>query len=107
LIQITSVRDCLEGDRLRYSHHAVEEMRYEPLGRILDSDVAEVIATGEVIRQYPEDRPYPSVLIAGYCGGKPLHIVCAFDAADGMALIVTAYRPDPSYWEDIRTRRVK
>jgi hypothetical protein len=37
----------------------------EPLGPVRDSEVFDAISRGEIIKEYPEDKPYPSVLILG------------------------------------------
>jgi hypothetical protein len=62
---------------------------------------------GEVIREYPEDKPYPSCLLYGDTfGGDPVHSVWAYNEKSGFAVIITVYRPDPALWElDWKTRR--
>ena len=67
-------------------------------------DVCEAIEAGEVIEDYPNDYPFPSCLILGRGGGRPLH-VCA-SIHDGMIYLITAYHPDPAKWQpDWRTRQ--
>ena len=53
----------------------------------------EVLLTGERIRDYTEDRPFPSALFLGYVSGKPLHAVPACDEAGSRVFIITAYEP--------------
>ena len=60
--------------RLVFRVHAIQRM-YER--RISEEDVRHVLATGEVIKEYPEDTPYPSRLILGWCGDRPIHVVIA------------------------------
>ncbi len=56
----------------------------------------EAVATSIVIEAYPDDKPYPSVLMLGQTHARrPLHIVCAYNQADLQAIIVTVYHPDP------------
>ncbi len=107
LISIETIRTCLLQDKFTYSRHALDEMKAEPLGRIYEADIEAIILSSETIKQYPEDRPYPSVLIAGYSGEQNdiIHVVCAYDGTDGSAVLVTAYRPDPKIWLDYKTRR--
>jgi len=62
-------------------------------------DVRHVVTTGKVIKDYPDDIPYPSRLLLGWRGQRPLHVVCADDNATGQAIIITAYEPDPAQWE--------
>ena len=62
---------------------------------------------GEIIEEYPEDRPYPSCLVYGDTfGGEPVHSVWAYNEESGFAVIITVYRPDPTRWKpDWKTRR--
>jgi hypothetical protein len=74
--------------------------------RIGLEDVRTVIAHGEVIQTYPDDKPYPSQLLLGWVGGKPLHVVVAEDSEDGILIVVTAYEPDPIQWDSGFKRKV-
>lgn len=81
-------------------------MRTDEFGPISDGEVYEAVSAGEVIESYPDDTPFPSVLIFGSTGAnRPLHIVCAYDGQDDQAVIVTVYQPDPTLWEEHRRRR--
>jgi hypothetical protein len=65
-----------------------------------------VVRAGEHIAEYPDDRPYPSSLILGYVGSRPVHVVVARDLKDDACYVVTAYVPHKSLWsDDFRTRR--
>ena len=93
-------------DKILYSDHARKEMKTEGLGIIKEQDVFEAIGNGQILEDYPNDKPYPSALILGFTGSKnPLHIVCAYDDKDDLAIAVTAYRPDPKRWIDSKIRR--
>jgi hypothetical protein len=81
-------------------------MREEEFGPITDQELYEAICRGEVIEMYPDDKPYPSVLIFGKtAANRPLHTVCAYDGGSDRAVIVTVYQPDPQRWEDNRRRK--
>jgi hypothetical protein len=81
-------------------------MATEEFGRIYEEDIENAILSGDVIKQYPDDQPYPSILIAGFSSGNsPVHIVCAYNHTENLVLVVTAYRPDPDIWIDPKTRR--
>lgn len=68
------------------------------------NEISNAIASGEIIRQYEDDHPFPSSLILGSSGEKILHIVASID--EDMIYLITAYVPDPLKWnEDYRTRR--
>lgn len=97
---------CFNAGRVLYTFHARQEMRTEEFGPISDEQVGEVIASGEIIQEYPDDQPYPSVLIFGYTSlRRPLHIVCAYDDQDDLAIVITVYQPDPARWVDYKRRR--
>ena len=71
-----------------------------------EEDIVVVIQEGKVIENYPDDMPHPSRLILGNIGGKPLHLVVAFDSKSGTCYVVTVYHPDPELWEpDFKKRR--
>lgn len=100
------IRRCFQKDKVYYTRHARHEMLIEERGIIMDSEVGEAIHAGEVIENYPDDEPFPSVLIFGKTAGeRPLHIVCAYDSEDELAIVVTAYEPDPLKWIDLRRRK--
>jgi len=102
---IEDVRSCL--GTLKFTGHAVKEMLAEEFGEISEAEVRECLLSGEVVENYPHDRPVPSCLLYGRTGeGRPLHIVCAPMTEDETLVIITVYEPDPSKWIDFR-RRVK
>ena len=102
---ILKIRTCFETGNLLYSQHARREMMGEEFGRIFEQEVFEAVLNGEVIAEYPNDRPYESRLIFGLTGeGRPLHVLCAFMPEDGQAIVITVYHPDPERWADWRRR---
>lgn len=101
-----TIRHCFESDRVLYSGHARREMREEEFGPIGDQELYEAVCTGEVIESYPDDTPYPSVLLFGTTkASRPLHAVCAYAREGDQVAIVTVYQPDPKRWEDHRRRK--
>lgn len=105
---IDIARECFDANKILYSGHAIREMREEEMGIITDQDVYEAVCNGEIIETYPDDLPYPSVLVFGFTGRKrPLHAVCAYNILDGLMIIVTVYQPDPGRWEDYKRRKTQ
>jgi len=90
-------------DELIYTAHALRQM----FARSIDAaSVRVVVETGDVIADYPDDKPYPSRLVLGFPKGVPLHVVVANDVARKTGYIVTVYVPDPALWEDdFQTRK--
>ena len=75
-----------------YSHHAFERM----FERAITPDVIrEDVTKGEIIANYPDDRPFPSALILGFDQARPIHIVAARNAATSECHVVTVTRPHP------------
>lgn len=105
---IQKLKSCFSNDAVYYTRHARTEMEIEETGRIYESEVHEAINKGEVIREYPQDMPYPSALILGETKkGRPLHIVCAYSETDVIAFVITVYQPLPHIWIDYRERRTQ
>jgi hypothetical protein len=93
----------MAGHTLIFRIHALQRMFERS---ITVADVQAVVTTGEVIRAYPDDTPYPSQLLLGWIGPRPLHVVIAENAPDNEYIVVTAYEPDPAQWEaDFKRKR--
>lgn len=70
------------------------------------TDVRNALESGEAIEAYPDDKPYPSRLVLGWAGRRPIHVVAADNAAAGEIVVVTVYEPDPAAWDrDFRRRK--
>jgi hypothetical protein len=92
----------MDGKRIAYRAHAIQRM-FER--RIAETEVARVLAAGEVIEDCPGDYPYPSHLILGWCGSRPIHVVAAENKTEGEIIVVTAYEPDEAEWQPDFKRR--
>jgi len=55
---IQKIQECFKSNSVLYSRHAKSEMILEEFGRILEHEVYEAICNGEVIEDYPNDKPY-------------------------------------------------
>jgi len=85
--------------------HAIKRMN-QALEPITDGEVLEVIFTGEVIEDYPEDVRGHSCLMAGETSqGRVVHVCCAPKA--NFLAIITVYIPNPLQWEDSGRKRRK
>lgn len=62
--------------------------------RISRESVRTALLDGEIIEEYPDDKPYPGALFLGWVRGNPLHVVAAFDYKSNYCFIITAYNPD-------------
>lgn len=70
----------MECAGIQYARHAFERMFERGLS---PEGVEQVIAGGEIIQRYSDDRPYPSQLILGWNGSNPVHVVVAQDPETG------------------------
>lgn len=84
------------ADRLSFRVHAIRRMFQR---QVSPADIRRVLATGEIIKDYPDDTPYPSRLVLGWCGSRPLHVVAADNKEDQETIIITVYEPDLDEWE--------
>jgi hypothetical protein len=90
-------------DQIVFSGHAVRRMFERRIGK---EEVSAAVASGEVLAEYPDDVPFPSVLLLATVSGRALHLVVAEDASNRTCYIVTVYPPDPALWNpDFKTRR--
>ena len=85
--------------------HATQRMFQR---KISHGDLLAVLTTGTVIEQYPEDAPFPSLLVCGLTESKrPLHVVIALNMDDKTLFVITTYEPDQLQWTDNFSRRLK
>ena len=103
MIEIQSIIESIKAKRLRVTDHADEEANND---LISIKEALETISAGEIIEQYPDDKPYPSCLIFSRLeSGDPIHTVWAFNRATNASVLITTYRPDPRRWIDGKIRR--
>ncbi len=88
---------AMENWRLVFRVHAIQRMFSR---QISEENVRYVIKTGEEIESYPTDVPYPSKLILGWIGARPIHIVLATNVQQKELIIVTVYEPNRELWKD-------
>lgn len=88
--------------QIHFSGHAVLQMFKRG---IQEEDIEQVLKTGKIIKDYPTDKPYPSFLLLGFAGKRPLHVVASTDK-QGNCYIITAYEPDKKIWNnDFTTKK--
>lgn len=90
--------------KLVFRVHALRRM-FER--QITIDDVAAVLRSGQTIEDYPDDKPYPSRLVLGWKGERPVHVVVADNLSENELIVGTVYQPSPELWEnDFRRRKV-
>lgn len=89
--------------KLVFRVHAIQRMFQRGISM---DDVRQALTAGEVIEEYPDDTPYPSRLVLGWSGARPLHVAVA-DTPDAQeTIVITVYEPDPGRWEPALRRKI-
>lgn len=88
--------------KIVYRQHAIRRMFEREISA---DDVLSALHDGQTIESYPDDKPYPSRLIVGFRGSRPLHVVIADNLADDTKIVITVYEPDLTLWDDNFTTR--
>lgn len=90
-MDIESIAELVEEGHLQWQRHALERMMERGISR---KEVIYILSEGEIIERYPDDHPFPSVLVLGFMNEKPLHAV------------IGVYIPDTNnFEEDFKTRK--
>lgn len=102
MIDIKTLKQMNRPEKIALTKHARERLAER---NITVDDVVKGIETGEIIKQYEDDKPLPSCLILGFSvNNKYIHIVLSND--EEYIYLITAYYPNPEQWEDdFKTRK--
>lgn len=102
MIDIKQLRALNKPEQIAITEHA--RRRLVERG-ISVNDIIRCIDTGEIIKQYEDDKPFPSCLILGTAiEGNYIHVVVSHDSE--WIYLITAYHPDTDVWEpDFKTRK--
>jgi len=99
------LQNAVRKGYIEWQKHALERMMERGISR---ETVKEVLMNGEIIENYPDDKPYPSALFLGWVKNQPFHVVTAMDSMTGWCFVITAYKPDLAHFEsDYKTRRLR
>lgn len=102
-MDISDIIQAIQSQKIRVTDHADDEAQADQLSL---EDIYYSVCHGEIIKDYPADRPYPSCLIFGSSAkGDPIHSVWAYNDQNQWAVLITVYRPDPRRWINRRERR--
>ena len=105
IFDIQGCRRNIEKKHVQWQQHALERILQRGIKR---EDVFKVLRKGEIIEEYPKDKPWPSALFLGLVDGQPIHVVAAYSKEIQKVAVITVYEPSLDYFEsDFRTRRKK
>lgn len=99
---IEQLKALNKAENIAITEHARSRL-YER--NITIDDIINGINTGEIIKQYEDDKPLPSCLILGFSvNAEYIHIVVSCDT--NFIYLITAYFPNPDIWEnDFKIRK--
>jgi|APCry4251928276_1046603.scaffolds.fasta_scaffold225504_2 hypothetical protein len=102
-INIEIIQRLAQKERIAIKQHCLIRLHER---KISVDEVKNVLLTGEIIEEYPDDYPLPSALLLGFAqNNKPLHAVVAIDVEDQMLWVITTYIPDIKVWDSAFQRR--
>lgn len=102
MIDIYELRKLNKPEQIAITEHARQRLVER---EITLEDIIQCIASGEIIKQYEDDKPFPSCLVLGMSvNNKYIHVVVSHDGE--YIYLITAYYPDVNQWEaDFKTRK--
>ena len=102
MLNIGDLRNICKDINIAITKHAKNRLGERGISI---NDVQKAIHTGEIIKQYEDDKPFPSCLILGLTEqNKHIHVVASVD--NPFLYIITAYFPDENEWEpDLKIRK--
>ena len=98
------VQKLVAHGEVRISEHGYDELAADALSA---TEILAGVGEAELIEDYPEYAKGPCVLVLQRDrNGKPIHVLWGIARTTAApAVLVTAYRPDPTKWSnDFRTR---
>jgi hypothetical protein len=102
LALIDEIRKLTLDDKIIVSKHANTRMVERGVSA---EDIVNLILSGDIIEDYPDDYPCPSVLIFGFVPGMACHIVVGI--CGNQLRIITVYLPDEEEWINHKERKSK
>ncbi len=99
---MVEIRRKFADEQFEFSKHAVDQ---SIVRQIRVQEVKEVIANGQVIEDYPEDKYGPSCLIFGSTQAqRPIHVQCSYPSRS-LVKVITVYEPNAQQWNNDFTQR--
>ena len=100
IVSIDEIRELIKERRYITTLHARSRMDQRGIST---EDLVNLITDGEIIEEYPDSEPCPSVLVTGFVAGYHCHAVVAL--CKNHLRIITVSWPSEDEWIDYRKRR--
>jgi hypothetical protein len=93
------VQRLVAAGEVRISEHGYDELAEDGISA---SEILDGVSAGTVIEDYPDYPKGPSVLVLqADSASQPIHVVWGIPKGfTSPAVLVTAYRPDPTRWDE-------
>jgi len=102
-VDLQKLREAVSSGRFEWRKHVLQRLASRGIPQ---SHVVDVLMKGEKIRDYSDDKPFPSAVFLGWIDTRPIHVVVAFDPKSNWGYIISAYEPDLEHFKpDFKTRR--
>ena len=62
--------EAIQNGMIEWQTHVLERMMKRGISREI---VKQVLLEGEIIEDYPDDKPFPTALFLGWSHGEPFH----------------------------------
>ena len=101
---LARVQELVGNGEVRISEHGYDELAEDGLTAL---EAVEGLFSATEVEEYSNYPKGPSVLVLQTAGdGSAMHVVWGIPKGyDKPAVLVTAYRPDPSRWDESFLRR--
>jgi hypothetical protein len=101
---LIAVQVLVAEGKVRISEHGYDELADDSIFAL---DVLNGVDSAVAVEDYPQFAKGPSVLVLQKDrSGKPIHVLWGIPKGHTEpAVVVTAYRPDPSRWSNDFTKR--
>jgi len=100
---LIQIRAAVSNEKVIWRKHVLSRLIERGIKR---KEILKVIIAGEIIEDYPEDQPYPSMFLFKIVKDRPLHVVISYDEFNKIVYIITAYEPTLEFFdEDFKTRK--
>ncbi|MEW6527748.1 MAG: DUF4258 domain-containing protein [Spirochaetota bacterium] len=97
------IEEIIANGRIIWQKHALQRIFERNISR---DSVLKAVLKGEIIKNYIDDKPFSSYLMAYNDNVKIIHAVVSFDIENKICYIITAYYPDADHFEkDMITRK--
>jgi hypothetical protein len=100
---VMEIRLKVASNKFEFSKHAVDQSIMYQIGV---NEIEDVIASGQLIEDYCNDKQNLSYLISGLTKAqRPIHVKCSYPTRHFIK-IIAVYKPDSERWIDNFTTRI-